>query len=76
MIVKAVVEKLETADGLVRFAHAHIGKVYLVDVATIRRGQTLVHYHDDDVAPLLHEKDIIWTVDGFWLPLDCLKLCV
>lgn len=74
MIVEAIVETLETSDGLVRFAHAHIGKRYLVEVDSIRRGQTMLHWPHEGEEPISHAKDIIFTIDGVWLPLECLRL--
>ena len=75
MVVRAVLEKLATADGLVRFAHAQVGQEYLCHLESITRGQTLIHGKDDNGGPpIVHEKDIIWTVDGVWLPLECLRL--
>jgi hypothetical protein len=80
VIVRAVVKKLKTEDGLVSFSHTDLGKVYLVDLDTIRRGQTMAHYHSDDTEleaePLFHEKDIIWTIDGGWIPLELVDLVV
>jgi hypothetical protein len=77
MIVRAVLKKLATDDGLIEFATAYVGKEYLVDLTTIHRGQTMVHYYDDCGAPpIVHQKDIIYTVDDEWLPCECLELRV
>ena len=78
MVVRAILEKLITDDGIIAFAdHARLGQEYLVHLDSIRRGQTLVHYHEGNGdEPVLHTKDIIFTVDGSWLPLECLRLVV
>ena len=78
MIVRAVVTKLATDDGYVSFLHGHIGKEYLVEINSIRRGQTLVHWHPStgDDEQVVHQKDIIWSVEGDWLPLECLTLLI
>jgi hypothetical protein len=77
VIVKAVLEKLATDDGLVQFGdHAEVGREYLVHLDSIRRQQAMVHHADltDGGQPIFHAKDIIWTVEGIWLPLECLRL--
>jgi hypothetical protein len=74
MIVEAVVEKLTTDDGLVQFERAQVGQRYLVETTSIRRRQSMVHWLEEDAAPLVHEKDIIFTVEGEWLPLETLSL--
>jgi hypothetical protein len=75
-VVRAVVEKLVTADGLVHFqSGVKVGSEYLVRLDSIRKGQAIIHYHDGNGdEPITHTKDIIWTVEGFWLPLECLRL--
>lgn len=74
MVVRATLVKLSTDDGLVQFeAHAKLGAEYFVDVTTIMRAQRLIHTGDNG-TPTVHHKDIIWTVDGIWLPLQCLSL--
>ena len=73
MIIRAVVEKLATDDGLVEFEpHVQLGKTYLVETDSIRRNQTVVKVMGD--SPISHEKDIIFTVEGVWLPLETLRL--
>ena len=73
MIVRAVLEKLATADGLVSFnSKVTIGTVYFVILESITRGQQMLHMSGGVTTP--HQKDIIWTPDGFWLPLECLRL--
>jgi hypothetical protein len=76
VLVRAVVTKLATDDGLVALApHVRVGTTYVVDVATIRRAQTMVHRHPDGTW-VSHAKDVVWTAEGTWLPLDCLRLTV
>ena len=77
MIVRATLTKLATDDGLVRFeAHVPLGAEYFVDMNSVRRNQRMIHTGDDNGSSTVHFKDIIWTVDGRWLPLDCLALHV
>jgi hypothetical protein len=74
VIVKAVLVKTCTEDGLVSFrSGVSVGHEYLVDLNTIRRKQSMTHVHDDG-RPEDHHKDIIFTWDGVWLPLECLQL--
>jgi hypothetical protein len=74
MVVRATLVKLKTDDGLVQFeAHATLGAEYFVDLTTIMREQRMIHTGDNG-QPTVHHKDIIFTVDGTWLPLDCLAL--
>ena len=76
MIVKATLTKLRTDDGLVSFQdHAVLGQEYFVDIETICKQQRMIHTGGNG-TPFVHFKDIIFTVDGVWLPLDCLELHV
>ena len=74
MIVKATLIKLKTDDGLVEFSPGiEVGREYIVDLNSIRRDQTLMHF-DIKGASINHRKDLIWTWDGQWLPMECLKI--
>jgi hypothetical protein len=73
-IVQATLIKLATDDGLCSFEPGvSVGQKYLVDLDTIRRGQSMIHHHDNGTFEA-HTKDIINTVDAGWLPLQCLRL--
>ena len=77
MIVRATLTKLATDDGLVQFEHhVPLGVEYFVDMTTIIRRQRMIHTNENNGTPTVHFKDIIWTTDGKWLPLDCLALHV
>lgn len=66
----ARLRKLSTDDGLVQFHHVvPIGKVYQVDLDT--RRSVMLFNTDKGVE---HQKDVVWTLDGTWLPVECLEL--
>jgi hypothetical protein len=74
VIVKATLIKTATDDGLVVFRpEAQPGHEYLVNLNSIRRQQAMTHLHDDGRSEN-HHKDIIYTWDGAWLPLACLRV--
>lgn len=72
-MVTAILVKRATEDGLVEFEdHVPLGRRYRVDLDSIVRAAPMTH--DPDGKNISHRKDIIYTEDGGWLPLECLKL--
>ena len=75
MITTAILIKRFTSDGLMEmWEHVAIGKVYLVDLATIRMAQ---FYNIDQKS--FHMKEIITVVDESreplgWFPVECLEI--
>jgi hypothetical protein len=64
--------KKATDDGLVEFEDdVPLGRKYLVDMESTRVILLL-----DDTTGGCHMKEIIYTVDGMWLPTECLKFVV
>jgi hypothetical protein len=64
--------KKATDDGLVEFEDdVPLGRKYLVDMESTRVILLL-----DDMTGGCHMKEIIYTVDGMWLPTECLKFVV
>lgn len=64
--------KTATDDGLVEFEDdVQIGRRYLVDLDS----QQVVMLQNDATGGY-HMKEIIYTVEGSWLPVECLKFVV
>lgn len=71
-IVKATLIKHKTDDGLVEFnPGVPLGQEYLVDLDS-RRKQSMFNAE----FLVTHKKDLIFTPEGAWLPVECLKLQV
>jgi hypothetical protein len=69
-LIKARLAKLRTDDGLVEFRDGvELGKLYVVDLDSKER-----HWMRNFDFNVRHEKDIIRTQDGKWLPFECLEL--
>lgn len=72
MIVKARLIARETADGLVQFhEEVPLGTLYDVVIETRRRADL---FNCD--AQRIHQKEVISTPSGAWLPMECLQLQV
>lgn len=72
MLIQVQLVKKATDDGLVEFEDdIPLGRVYLVELDSRR---TVMLLNDDTGGA--HLKDIIYTVDGAWLPVECLKFVV
>lgn len=74
MILQAVLVKRETDDGLMAFHdEVELGRRYLVDLDRLER-QVLMRHDHPDGREEFHRKDLIPDVEGYWLPLECLRL--
>jgi hypothetical protein len=72
MLIQAELVKRATADGLVEFEDdIPLGRVYLVEVDS---HQVLMLLNDETGD--CHMKEVIYTDEGVWLPVECLKLVV
>lgn len=70
MLIQAHLVKKATADGLVEFEDdVELGRVYLVELDSRQQVDLL---NDETGEP--HTKEIIFTNEGAWLPLECLRL--
>lgn len=65
--------KTITDDGLIEFEDdVPVGRRYLVDLDS----RQVVALQVDGAPGCFHMKEIIYTIDGAWLPVECLKFVV
>lgn len=71
--VEAILIKRRTSDGLVEFwEDVELGRKYKVNLNSIVKDCEIMNTQKN----VLHRKDVIFTEEGEWLPLECLSLKV
>jgi len=72
MIVKAVLVKTSTKDGLINFhGDIELGKEYYVDLNSIQEVGG-IHMSTQTVW----SREMVWDIEGGWLPTEVLKFTI